>query len=232
METAPNIVKICYESIKRELFDKEIILITKKNMFDYVEFPESLIKKWDNGIISDAHMSDLLRLELLIKYGGIWIDSTVYCSGSNIPDYIFDSDLFLYQELEPGSEVQPILISNWLISAKTNNKILMAVKFLLFEYWEKNNFVVDYFIFHIFMSIVLEFYSDDWKKIMPASNTDPHLLLFRLFEDYDENIWESIKNKTCFHKLTYKLDENDVHKNNTYYKKIVESENLNNYNYI
>ena len=34
----------------------------------------------DSGQITKTHLSDLLRLELLIRYGGTWIDATVFCT--------------------------------------------------------------------------------------------------------------------------------------------------------
>ena len=139
MDNAPYIVKKCYESIKTHLKDKEIIVITEENMSNYVDFPDFIIDKWKKGIISNAHMADLLRLDLLIKYGGMWIDSTVFCTSSNIPNYITDSDLFFYQSLKPGRNGKSSVLSNWLISAKTNNKILIATKELCYKYWKNNN---------------------------------------------------------------------------------------------
>ena len=41
------------------------------------------MKKWEKGRIPAAMFSDLLRVELLIKYGGTWIDSTVLCTVVN-----------------------------------------------------------------------------------------------------------------------------------------------------
>ena len=41
------------------------------------------MEKWEKGRIPAAMFSDLLRVELLIKYGGTWIDSTVLCTGVN-----------------------------------------------------------------------------------------------------------------------------------------------------
>ena len=35
------------------------------------------MEKHKNNIIDNTHFSDLLRLELLIKYGGTWIDASV-----------------------------------------------------------------------------------------------------------------------------------------------------------
>ena len=54
-----------------------------------------VMEKWEKGIITHTHMTDLLRLELLIKYGGMWIDATVLCTAKEeeIPCYFFDSDL-------------------------------------------------------------------------------------------------------------------------------------------
>ncbi|MCI8309560.1 MAG: capsular biosynthesis protein [Clostridia bacterium] len=221
IENAPEVVKVCYKSLKDNLVGKEIILITEKNMLDYVTFPDFILEKWNRGKITKTHMTDLLRLELLIKYGGLWIDSTVLCTSNEIPEYIFDSDLFFYQCLKPGRDGHSHVNSSWLISAKTNNKILMATKYLCYEYWKKNNSLMDYFLLHDFLSIVLDFYPDDWNKIIPCSNSTPHILALRLFDEYDENVWNAIKKMTCFHKLTYKFDKEKLKINNTYYKNII-----------
>ena len=124
MENAPKLVQKCYQSLQENLTDREIVLITSENMMEYVQFPEFIIEKWKSGIITHTHMTDLLRLELLIQYGGIWIDATVYCSrkSEEIPEYYFDSDLFFYQCLKPGRDGHSSYISSWLISAKSNNQ--------------------------------------------------------------------------------------------------------------
>lgn len=222
IENAPEIVKKCYESIKLNLGNNnEIILITEKNINEYVQFPSYIVEKWKKGIITNTHMTDLLRLELLIKYGGLWLDATVFCSNSNIPNYIFNSDLFFYQNLKPGRDGNSIYFSSWLMSAKTNNKILLATRHLCYEYWKKNNFMIDYFLLHYFLSIVCDFYNDEWNNIIPVSNSIPHILLLRLFDEYDENMWNAIKEMTCFHKLSYKFDREKLNEDKTYYKMIL-----------
>lgn len=96
IENAPNLVKKCYKSLQENLYDKEIVLITSENMNKYVQFPNYIIEKWNAGLITNTHMTDLLRLELLIRYGGMWVDATVLCTSrsKNIPKYYFDSELF------------------------------------------------------------------------------------------------------------------------------------------
>ena len=192
-------------------------------MCNYVQFPDFILDKWKNGKITHTHMTDLLRLELLIKYGGMWVDSTVFCTRKRdeIPDYFFNSDLFFYQTLKPGRDGQAQPISSWLISAKTNNKILMMTKYLCHEYWKNNEKMVDYFLFHDFMTIALEHNMEDWQKIIPRDNAAPHILLLRLFDKYDEQTYQAILEQSPFHKLTYKFTEEQVGLEGTYYKKTV-----------
>lgn len=216
MDNAPDLVKKCYQSVVENNPDKKVIVLTEENVNDYVTFPEYILTKWKKGIITHTHMTDLLRLELLITYGGLWLDATVLCTGK-APEYFFDSDLFFFQTLKPGRDGHASYISSWLMEAKTNNKILMATRELCYEYWKNNNTMWDYFLLHDFMSIVLEKYEEEWKKIIPRDNATPHILLLRLFEEYDEETWNAIKNQTPFHKLTYKFDIEMLNKPKTYY---------------
>lgn len=228
IENAPIVVQKCYQSLKDNLTDQEIVLITAENMQEYVKFPEFIIEKWKAGNITDTHMTDLLRLELLIRYGGIWADATVLCTRQRekIPEYYFDSDLFFYQCLKPGRDGHSGYISSWLISARTNNHILRTVQYLCYEYWKEHTEMVDYFLLHDFMSIVLDRYPTEWQEIVPADNSTPHILLLRLFEEYDERIWKSVTEQSPFHKLSYKIEKEHTIMKNTYYAKIVGDETI------
>lgn len=225
MENAPDLVQKCYKSVCKYLNDWNIIVITSENLEEYTNFPTYIMEKWKNGTISNTHFSDLLRLELLTRNGGLWVDATVLCTGK-VPDYITDSELFLYQCLKPGLDGHAILGSNWLIYSKSNNKILLAVKKLLFDYWANNNHVIDYFIFHHFMSITLRYFKDDWDKIPKVPNDLPHVLLLQLFDKYDYKKYKHIKQFTSFHKLSYKFNQNDMEKRNTFYSEIILEENF------
>ena len=220
MENAPELVKRCYQSVKENMPDRDIVVITSENMTDYVQFPDFIIEKWKKGQITHTHMTDLLRLELLIKYGGMWLDATVFCSGGNIPDYFFKSELFFYQCLKPGRDGHCSYISSWLMSAKSNNKILMAVRELLYTYWKENSSMWDYFLLHDFMSIVLDYYPNEWKKVIPKDNATPHILLLHLFDKYDAKIYKAIIEQSPFHKLSYKFTEEQIESEGTNYRKL------------
>lgn len=214
---APTLVKKCYYSLQENLIGKEIILLTADNYKNYIQFPNYIQKKIDSGVITKTHMSDLLRLELLIKYGGTWVDATVLCTGKDYPQYIMDSDLFVFQCLKPGLDGHSTSISSWLMTACTNHPILLLTRELLYYYWAKHEKMTDYFLLHDFFQLAIEAYPETWKKVVPFSNSVPHILLLRLFEQYDENVWNGVKRQTCFHKLTYKFEEGQSMVNGTYY---------------
>ena len=88
LDNAPEIVKTCVESIKRNSGKYEVLIITDENYKQYVKFPDWLEEKRKHGIISKTIYSDLLRLNLLSTYGGIWIDSTFFCTGKSFEHYM------------------------------------------------------------------------------------------------------------------------------------------------
>ena len=66
---APAIVKACLNSLRKNLpSEYEIIVINEKNWNEWVLLPEYIVEKRQKGHIPSALFSDLLRLELLIKY--------------------------------------------------------------------------------------------------------------------------------------------------------------------
>ena len=222
IEQAPALVQRCYRSLQENLPDREVILLTEDNYREYVTFPEHIEKKLASGVITRTHFSDLLRLELLINHGGTWIDATVFCSGGQIPGYMLDSDLFLFQNLKPGADGHATVISSWFMTACTNHPILLLTRALLYRYWEKRNAMVDYFLIHDFFQLAIETYPEEWNRVIPFSNSTPHILLLRLFEAYDPAIWDAAVSQTPFHKLSYKFSEEDWKKENTFYTHLME----------
>lgn len=221
MENAPPLIQRCYASLQKNLPDREIILLTEENYRQYVTLPEYIEEKAAKGIIPKAQYSDLLRLELLIRHGGTWIDSTVLCSGEEIPSYMLDSDLFLFQNLKPGLDGHATRISNWFITACTNHPLLVLTRDLLYAYWKKHNTMVDYFIFHDFFELAIEAFPQEWEQVVPFPNSTPHILLLRLFKPYDAQMWDAMKTMTPFHKLSYKFTPEQAAAAGTYYDAII-----------
>lgn len=212
LEKAPPIVQACVNSIKKNLSDKEINLLNIDNYKEYIEFPKYIEEKFNKGKISYAHFADLIRIELLTQYGGIWFDATVLCTGE-IPEYILNSELFVYKNIGlDKSDEETIAASNWLISSWSHNCIIETTRNLLFEYWRKENKASNYFFFHLFFKMATEKYKKDWKNVPTFNNVTPHILQFELLDEYNENRFEQIKNMSTVHKLNRRFENNDNNK--------------------
>lgn len=182
--------------------DYKINVVTVENINEYVSFPQHVIKKFNAGKISLTHLSDLLRLELLINYGGIWADSTVFCTGRE--NTYLHYPLFIFQNtmrLQPSH-----LGSNWFIVAERNNPILKTTRDLLYQYWSDHDDLErgSYIVFHCLFKLAAEKYWDDWQKIPVFSNVPPHILQREFFKTYSEERFAQIAAMSHFHKLTWK----------------------------
>lgn len=218
MENAPELVKNCVDSVNYHIKDRNIIIITAENFSEYAKLPNFIIEKWQKGIMSNTHFSDILRLALLIQRGGLWLDATVYLTGP-LPDYITENDFFVYHDGE--FECDLINMGNWLIYSKPNNILLNETYRLLLLYWETHNYCVNYFIFHLFFRMVSDHYPDEWHKVPYYSHYDQHIFAFDFYKTYNARRFEQIRSLTSVHKLTNKTQELDFEEN-SYYSKLGE----------
>lgn len=90
-ENAPDIVKSCLNSVKNNRGMHKIILIDKNNYDQYIKLPDYIIDKLNKNIISLTHFSDILRVSLLYKYGGIWLDATIFLKN------VLDKSIYNYK---------------------------------------------------------------------------------------------------------------------------------------
>ena len=93
----PILSKACLNSVRRNCKGYEIIIITENNINKYIHIPPYIFKKYKNHYMKPAHFADLIRLELLLKYGGTWIDSSVLIT--NYDEIFFNKDLFFFQAI-------------------------------------------------------------------------------------------------------------------------------------
>ena len=223
LENAPEIVHACYNSIKRNIPDREIKIIDNGNWKEHVELPNYIVKKWEKKRIPPALFTDLLRLELLIKYGGTWIDSTVLCTGlyenpNNIEKFL-DADLFLFQYTKQGSI--PVSISNWFITACPNNEVLMVLRDMLYAYWKDYDCTLDYYIFHLFFSMLSKEYPDEILAMPYGQSMNSLVLLHHWSEKLDQKKWDKLTSSVCFHKLAFRVKDEVKREHNNYYNYIL-----------
>lgn len=205
-DAAPDIVKKCIDSIYHYKGVYEVIFLTSNNIINYIDIPEYILKKWKKGIISNTHFSDIVRTDILVRHGGIWLDATTYLTDF-LPTYVTDTSFFVYKR---GVERdKSIVANNWLISANKNVRLLICVREMLFEYWKKENKIRDYFLWHLCFTIATHLYKEDWNEVCWITDTLGETLRWNLFKNKNKNTYDEITKLTGIHKLSYKIDVPD-----------------------
>lgn len=208
-DAAPELVQVCWQSVRRQLPNYELRIVTLSNYRQWAELPSYVIEKYRRGILPAAHLSDLLRLELLVRHGGTWMDSTVLCTG--FPSdrlqrqwaIIEASPLALFRYFPRGS-VKPTGLSNWFISARQNHAVLVATRNAMQAYWRDYDCTVDYYLMHLFLATALERQTLALAA-MPRLNSRNAMLLGSAFDrDYTPTAWQDLTDHVAFHKLNYR----------------------------
>ena len=209
IDNAPDIVKVCVQSIKKNYNEKDIIFITEDNYANYVTFPKWVEEKRMKGVFSRTHFSDLLRMNLLATYGGIWIDSTFLCNGSCFSDYI---KLPLWSIKRPDyahCSVACGYFAGYSLGCNYENRwVFKVIRDFLFNYWKECDKLIDYLL--VDYAVVLsqrhcEQIAVLFKQIEPNNPCCDEL--FKVLGDpYNEQLWQNLKKKTSLFKLTWKQD--------------------------
>lgn len=210
-EAAPVIVKRCLDSVQKYTKDRKIIILTQSNIYEYVDIPQYILDKKAQGIISNTHFSDILRICLLEKYGGTWIDATVLLTGK-IPIEILEQNFFAFSVPENHPNYKFHLFSSWFMHAQPGHAFLKSFKKSLFEYWKYENSLIDYFTLHLIIYNIIHSDIDfisEWRKGLNIDNISAHEMQLGLKKMYSEENIQNYKLRSMVHKLTYKI-ENDI----------------------
>ncbi|MDH0970464.1 capsular polysaccharide synthesis protein [Acinetobacter johnsonii] len=120
----PNIVDICINKVCRLNPSFTVILLTDININQYVSDIEDFIEFFPKI----QHKSDYIRLAILYKYGGIWLDASIL-TYQNLDIFIEDmfrnkTDFFaFYNDIRTRDFRYPI-IENWFLISSKGNKFI------------------------------------------------------------------------------------------------------------
>lgn len=196
-ENAPELIQKCFESVQNFEGDKNIVVLSFDTVKDYVDIPQKYYDMVNSKKIPIAIFSDIVRLYLLEKYGGMWIDSTILLT-DKIPQEVWDSDFCVFQK-DPKTDMQENRMSCYFIRAKKGSPNLRAIKKSIENYWSKNDFLINYFMFEHISTMLSEKpeLKSEWEK-MPYLSAQKAGLTQR----YGMN--EETLKEYFAHKLTYK----------------------------
>ena len=137
LSEAPFIVKKCITSWKIENPNWEVIVLDKENLNDYIDdaLPPEKIEK-----LTFTKRSDLFRLQLLAKFGGVWADATTLCM-KPLDDWIDEyagSGFFAFSK--PGKDR---ILSSWFIAGSKDCPIIKKWNEYFIAHFFRNHFNIN-----------------------------------------------------------------------------------------
>ena len=206
-DNLPKVVNLCFESIRKHCGSHKFIIITKDNYRDYIDLPEYIFRKLEAGIIRLTHFSDIVRMYLLSRHGGMWIDSTVLVT-EDIPEEVFSMN---YYTINRGLDVYDFNAAKkrWNICVQKAEKGCRLCEFVVdmwLEYWKDNDTLIDYVLTDYIIAAAYEFLPECRAMIdaVPLGNYAFDELMPLLNDEWDADVFRELAKDTQFFKMTYK----------------------------
>lgn len=206
---APELVRICYASLKKNCGKHPVIALDQYNYMQYVDLPSYITEKVKNGVISLTHFSDILRLNLLATHGGFWCDATIYCTKPLNDDWLSTP---IVTCRSPGNSFENVSDWNWTgyaLGGYRGNPLFTISCDILNEYWKEQLHLVDYFLIDYIIKLV--FYSNSsinqWINQIPSNNTKQTYLQDHFGEIATEEMKDLIaQGDTWLYKTSWKTE--------------------------
>ena len=216
-ENAHEIVKICLNSWKTMNPNWNIVELNDTNLGDYIDIDDIRA----NSNIAVTAMSDVIRIALLQKWGGVWTDATCFCRVSLddwLPKYT-KNGFWAFSKPEPSR-----LVSSWFLYGTPQNYIVQRWYKKTMNFWTKRTNGANGYKYYWFHFLFNEMYKNDkhirkmWNDTKQLSAQMPHI-----FQTSDKGIplcaIASFNNgKVPVYKLSYKKEDHQICEWNTFFK--------------
>jgi Capsular polysaccharide synthesis protein len=137
LDNAPYVVRKCYESWAARNPGWELVCLDDASLQAFVS---TGYYAGSFATLSRQQRSDLVRLDLLARYGGVWVDATCFCVQPLdrwLPPNL-DSGFFAFCRPRPDR-----IISNWFLAAKPQNILVSRLFEFMLDYWNSHPFRSD-----------------------------------------------------------------------------------------
>nr|WP_278769560.1 capsular polysaccharide synthesis protein [Limosilactobacillus mucosae] len=214
-DKAPELIKSNIQRLRGIFGNNSVIVIDQNNYKKYTNISSELVDKLLQNKITFTFWSDIVRYNLLMNNGGMWIDSTVVMSKmlKNHIDEFFRNDFFsLCNVKEDYKFISLGKWTGWCIGGKRGFGLFKFVNCFFETYYDYYDEQIDYFLVD---DAVTYYYlhNDEFRKIVKeeSSKWEPYLFInnltntktTELFSKFNTNKEYSIQKFT----YKYRLDE-------------------------
>lgn len=203
-ENMPEIIQRCYQILQTNANGHPLILISKNNYSNYIDLPKYILDKVSKGHITLTHFSDIIRVTLLAKYGGFWIDAAIWVTSPiEINGFRFFS---LKQKETDNGLVSKCRWTGGCMASGKENILYHFMRDAYFSYWEKHNVVIDYLLMDYLIDIaysnfeVVQSLIDDLEPSCP----NLHVMKQIMNDEYNKKTMDHILQENSFLSLSWK----------------------------
>ena len=185
VETAPAIVRACIASMERNAGGRKVVVITRDNV------------------------SDILRFNLLHRYGGLWMDATLLVSSSLDETRCFGSFFTCSGFVDPTHFfVTKGKWTGFFIGGSSSEPLFAFMDAFFQTYWEHNDQLVDYFLIDYALDYAYEHDIGSLREWVQTQygKDNPHLfdLAPIIADSFDPQVWKQLTADTNVFKLSWK----------------------------
>lgn len=155
----PEQIHQFFEKIKKSLPEKKTVLrlITLENCMEYVTFSDAVVRKFNEGKISLTHLTDLLRAELLYRYGGVWMDATCEIE-IPLTEELFEKGFYTIKTHKSlwTADISKGRWSDYFWIAGKGKKLFRFLMESLWYYWELEETAIDDLLADYMLAVAIE----------------------------------------------------------------------------
>lgn len=150
-DSMPELIRACYEQLVA-LNGDAVTLVTNQNVHEFLDIPAVIYEKVERGAITWAHFSDIIRTSLLARYGGLWLDATVWTT-RQFPFEEFGEMPFYSANGKVAVSSRAVRFwtsfqwnwSGWCLYASNKNEVLFSfVSEMLINLAQREKYLLDY----------------------------------------------------------------------------------------
>lgn len=209
----PTLIKACYEKLKEN--NSNVKLLTNDNLSQYLDIDHTIYNKVKNGQIGWANFSDLVRVTLLYKYGGLWVDATLWIHQkvdfeklSRFDIYSANSEVVVHKKDCCFWTSFKFNWSTWCMWAnKTNSTLFGFISEMLSEIYHSEQITPDYVLLDYLINYAITHFPEVEQQIAQISKmrcNQKNTLASLMNEPYDEQRYQNLCATDNFFKLSFR----------------------------
>ncbi len=222
LECAPELVRMCCANLLNLHSDAK--LLTLDNVLQYVDVEPYILQRVTAGTLSLTQLSDILRADILSKYGGVWIDATCFLT-RRLPSWSREQQFFSPSPL--GTQ------NSWCGWAMGTNMIgnptFLFLRDTLHAHALSGRFLIDY----LFIDYVILYAYENFDAVRemidrcPTNNVKRYELQRLLNRAFDQTTFDALISEDWLFKLTHKHSSHRMRGGRlSYYGKLLSDTNL------